>query len=228
MRDRLIQPRSTRRPIRSAVLGLLGLSLFGGGCGAPQQMSAIEVQARPAATVAIPDEYPETEIVLVRDRARLRVGDSAAAAFSMFPKPRRAFEFFEDPPNLKGEFVGRGWEAPLESFSVILHADRVILAVYESLGADQGQVEKVFAETGSGIPLSKLAAVVSGDVRYRFWESEGQRLMVCAYTAPSGKPALVLAIGDVAVMDALRMSHPAATNDANAVRRLMAQKTTGS
>lgn len=190
------------------------VALWMAGCAPPGAVSEIEVDARPVVRVIVPDSYDDAGIRLVREEATLRVGDGERRAFAIFPRPRRAYEFREDPPGLEGDFHGRGWEATNETFAVITSGGRVVLALYDRVGVDRAAVDQ--ERRAHELELLPLQAnfVTRSDCDSWFWEAGGQRLMVLSYPDGKGGFALVTALGDARVMDALRMSPSAAEADA--------------
>lgn len=74
------------------------------------------------------------------------------------------------------------------------------------------------------LPNARKDSVDSGDLKYRFWEQDGQRAMVLSQNLEGGGLYLGTAMGDNRVMDALGMTAESARHDGKVVLRILAER----
>lgn len=204
-----------RLAFRSIVFSLWISALVLVGCG-PEGAAALDAEAiapeKPTVQVSTQWTPAEDAPLLLNGDSRLRIHASEEEAFRAFPRPRGAFDFFEEPPIEGDDYTAKGWQTNAEAFGVLLLRNRMVLGLYTLEGADGDTVaEKVrLYEEGMGRPPS----VVPGEIgSYWFWESGQTRLMITTSRDAKGKSQLAVALGDVAIMNALRMSPDAARQD---------------
>lgn len=209
-------------------LPLVLLIAFAGGCS-----SATPPPASPAASqAALPTaEEPLLEpadltfagsdpvLKLEIDQVEVQVGITLDQAKKLFPRPGRSFPIQDLPPGLDPQFEVTGWEQGPRSIGMISSRGRVALFLEIEERADEElaleQVSQI--SQANGMP-SKV--IHKGQVRYWFWESPGERLMVCLSPDTAGRLALSTGLGHPSLMTALKMNPELAEKDAAESERL--------
>lgn len=184
------------------------------GCGDPEKLNLAPQPLFPAdAPVRAPEFGPRTSIRLRNGRDDVRVGGEAAEAARLFTQPKKSFELRELPTQFGDGFRVRGWESDAEGYGVISFDGRVALALRTLRNVDEERVIETIRE--AEYDLGRNAVTATGKTsRYWFWESQRDRKMVCAVEVKRGEFMLTLAIGELNVMDALRMAPAQAQKDA--------------
>jgi hypothetical protein len=210
-------------PHRVRLLGVACLALGGlWGC----ELNAADTPASSQTSVDPPTIGPitnlqRTAIGLYGEQGTIWVGDSWTDAESAMPEPKGASEFADLPARFQKPYQGRGWEATDRGFGVIMFEDRIAVAMIQNERASQDDYASMTKWYEQQLPKATTDTVVTGDLRYRFWEQDGQRAMVLAESRPDGNLYLSTAMGDHRVMDALGMTAEAARHDGKVVLRIL-------
>lgn len=198
---------------RFALLGI-AVCFAAGACAPPAQIPAETNEEAPRKVdVAIPAEYADLGIALVRNEKRVRVGDPQAKAFEAFPRPRGGYEVSERPPFLSDVFASRGWETSAETFNIVEKNGRVVLALYTLENGDRQQTDEFLMEHERALPSTALSVVPGAHADYWFWEAGGQRAMVCRASDQKGRKVVAAAVGDARIMTLFRMDPASARQD---------------
>lgn len=204
-------------------MGLVAATLVAGCSQEPATAAKPTVPPiRFGGKVEVPTALAPTDLALLSDEGRLRVGDSMDDASRVFPSPERAFGLKDLPPGFGSGFRARGYESAQDGLGLILVDNRVALAVRRlenvSFDAAQSAAKRFITEFGEA-----EESVSGARIDYRFWTKEDQRLMVC--TAPDRTDPtrfdVTMAVGTAKIMDALRMSYPSAREDRAMAERVM-------
>lgn len=201
---------------------LIAVSLA--GCGAPPQSPATSVAPpiRFPGKVAAPESLAPTDLALFSDTGRLRVGDSLEEATRVFPSPHGMVGPKELPPGFGPEFRARGYETREEGLGLILMDNRVAIALRRLENLEFPAVQEIVANFKENFGEAQ-ESVSGARIDYRFWSKEDQRLMLC--TAPDRNDPtrfdVSMAVGPTSLMDALRMSYPAAREDRAVAERTL-------
>ena len=177
------------------------------GCQAPEGKLAPELvpEAPEAASaqvaIGLPPRLEESELRLFHSGASFRLGEPYDQAMAVFPMPKSAFEFNELPLPLQKNYVGRGWETSRLGFGVVLHNDRVLLAVSQTDRADAATAEQFLKAYDDAFTTLQPITVEDGRVKARFFEQAGQRLMLLVVN--DGDIHLTAALGQIELMDAI-------------------------
>jgi hypothetical protein len=206
-------------------VGFFLLLLVIGGCESNSAESNGSSQSIvEAPTVGAVSDLARTAVGLYLEQGVVRVGDSWADAEAAMPEPKGASEFSDLPARFQKPYQGRGWESSDAGFGVILYEDQIAAAMMQNERASLEDYATLTKWYEQELPKAKTDTVVSGDLRYRFWEQDGQRVMVLAENRPGGAVYLSAAMGDHRVMDALGMTPEAATHDGKVVLRLLNER----
>lgn len=211
-----------------ALLGLISLGLA--ACG-PQGSAGIDPESmiaeKPKVKVSLGWIPEEGAPMMVNGDNRLHLHASAEDAFRAFPRPKGAFDFFEDPPLEGDTYVAKGWQNNVEAFGVLLVRNKVVLALRTIDNADAELVSTKLRTYEEAFAPAKPDLVPGEFASYWFWELGQARLMICNSHDAKMKGQLVIALGDVDVMNALRMSRPAASQDLTEARTRLKDKLNG-
>lgn len=200
------------RPLSFALISVALSFLCGceGGNGAtPVPELAVDVGA-PAQR---PDLSFRSRLALLDNGRRLGVGDPVQEALEFLPAPRKAYAFRELPPGFEEPYRAEGWETDAEGFGVISLDGKVVLTLRTQEDASQTLIEetvRAYTRDNRSLPPERVTGQAAESW---FFERESHRLMIAAVKDPNGKRSLTLALGDVSVMDALRMSPAKALQD---------------
>lgn len=209
-------------------IALLGLtSLLLGACG-PEGAASIDpesiVAEKPKVQISVGWVPSEDAPAMINGDMRLRLHASEEDAFRVFPRPKGAFDFFEDPP-IDGEpFIGKGWQSNVEAMGVLLLRNKVVLALNTLDNADAETVSEKLQVYEEALQPRKPDLVPGEFASYWFWEVGQVRLMICHSHDAKNQGQLVIALGDVDVMNALRMSRVAASQDLTEARVKLREK----
>lgn len=153
------------------------------------------------------------------DQVEVQVGLPLDQAKKLFPRPGRSFPIQDLPPGLDPQFEVTGWEQGPRSIGMISARGRVALFLEIEERADEAlALEQVSQISQTNGPPSKV--IHKGQVRYWFWDSPGERLMVCFSPDTVGRMALSTALGHPSLMTTLKMNPELAERDAEESERL--------
>jgi hypothetical protein len=207
---------------------ILALLIFAGGCSTATTPAVTpgNVQADlPAAEESLLEPADLTfggsdpVLKLEMDQVEVQVGITLDEARKLFPRPGRSFPIQDLPPGLDPQFEVTGWEQGPKSIGMISSRGRVALFLEIEERADEELALEQVSQISqvNGMP-SKV--IHKGQVRYWFWDSPGERLMVCLSPDTAGRLALSTALGHPSLMTALKMNPEIAEKDAAESERL--------
>ncbi len=202
---------------RSGVLLLAGavFSVTIVGCGS--STGTTEPAADPATTTAqaelvgAPTSVARGKLALLRDAARLYLGENWDAAVDFSPAPKPSFEFNDLPNGFKSPpYRVRGWEKGSLSFGTVLYEGRIAVAMSQN---DRGTAEDLGDLVLRYEQVYGPAKMVPGaKVNYWFWADNTTRLMVCGLKKKE-IVKITVALGDEVPCDALGISQESAERD---------------
>ncbi len=208
------------------VLPLLALLFIAGGCGASPasagtrtgpDIAPIEESLLQPADLTFSGSDPALKLEI--DQVEVQVGITLDQAKKLFPRPGRSFPIQDLPPGLDSQFEVTGWEQGPRSIGMISARGRVALFLEIEERADEAlALEQVSQITSINGKPSRTIHI--GQVRYWFWDSPGERIMVCLSPDTLGRLALSTALGHPSLMSALKMNPELAAKDAEESERL--------
>lgn len=162
------------------------------------------------------------ELIVGEDRVRL--GDTVDTVEKVFPVPAGAVPFKDLPPGAGPGYLVRGYETTRGSFGALFVDNGLVLALERRENVDPYLVGETISlyEKAYGPPTK----VISKRIQYYFWEKkEYRRIMICSTPDPKHPETIDLniAMGDVEVMDQVRMSVDAARKDQAALAQPVKQ-----
>lgn len=208
-----------RRALRSIKsFGLISLLAGLSGCQqGPVAAPGIEVEIAPLSRTAIQIELPRKLDpdwpTILRDENSLTVCQSVESAERVFPRPRNAFEFFEEPPFTGDDYQCFGWQSRSEAFAGVYLRDQLVVGLYSQEQVTDETLARVVERYKSAyinLPMEEIPAKYG---TYYFWEAGLVRLMVGSSLDGSKRRELVIGVGHRDAMDALRMSSTAIRQD---------------
>jgi len=199
------------------------------GCGGPSAPTANSGQQAPAPEVNA-DGVPTKQTILlptplapadgalgmVHNGELVRVGEDLDDVLRIFPKPKGAYQFEEEPPVGHDTMKATVWEGRGQSLAV-LHLPsrdnrRVVLAMYTLENVADSVVNQIVAEHDA-VWQPCRDPLFTEQSTYRFWTQGPARLMIVESKDPKDRKSITVAIGHYEVMDALRMSPSLAVED---------------
>jgi hypothetical protein len=190
------------------------------GCGDERPVTVVEPQPPPVVDLPKPNFDARTDLALLHNSKRLRIGDTSTAALALFPMEEGATRIRSLPQGFPSEYTVRGWSIPqeFEGFGVILFQDRVVAAMEQLDNVDEqaltDTIEQYERALGSPEPI------VGNGVRYWFWQEEAQTLMISTFETEPGRSRMTIAIGLTTVLSRLGISIERARLDKDAVLQI--------
>lgn len=134
------------------------------------------------------------------------IGTGAEVMREIFPKPDGATEIRQRPPEFTEEYLSRGWETEDEAVGWVSYSGQVVLILHTLHSLEEADLKKDHVERYTRYFSGIEPTVIQGkSARFWFWQDGSHRFMICAGKSRRGGIDVTLAIGDTAVMDALRM-----------------------
>lgn len=202
------------------LLAVVAASILIVGCGDERPVRVVEPQATPTVELPKPTFDERTDLALLHNSKRLRVGDTSMAALALYPMEEGATRIRSLPQGFPSEYTVRGWSIPqeFEGFGVILYQDRVVSAMEQLDNVDEqaltDTIEQYERALGSAEPI------VGSGVRYWFWEDGPQTLMISTFETEPGRSRMTVAVGLTQVMNRLGISREKARLDKDAVLQI--------
>ncbi|MBV6457384.1 MAG: hypothetical protein HONBIEJF_00492 [Fimbriimonadaceae bacterium] len=201
------------------------------GCG-DADIGTIETPPpAPIRKVDVPELDDPTPVRLVRGNDQIAVGDPVEKAFRIFAPPPGSYASAQLPPGFNTGFKARGWSTAKESFATLSAGGRVVLALWQRENVDGDEIREAMLAHEAVMTGVSSKFVPGNDVQYTFWDSGNQRTMISVSPNAKKQVGLVIAVGDIRVMNPLRMSPTDAEADVRTaereLRRLQASSGTG-
>ncbi len=186
-----------------AVLGVICSVFSISGCSqvdAPEEIPSVNKNL----SVLVPEYTEVSKVRLTNGRRFVSLGDTEDKAFSIFPRPSRGFTLQDETiPGLPVDFKSKGWESNSEGFGIILHDDKVVLAMrqYEAIEADEfaGILAALQAING----IDRFQSVTQDKVEYWFIKSGLDVLSISRVPSAKKRYQVTTTIGNEHVMDSL-------------------------
>ena len=197
---------------------LVGLAITLVGCqGGEPTATEPTVPAPKIASVPAPTTKDSTDIAMVVRRGPpITVWSTPEGAFRRFQDNKQVgFEYDTLPPKFEPPYSARTWEEDHIhiGFGEILYNGGLAAAVYQEDKGNQDRVDELVRDHQDQVGRLTPKYLRGKHVSYWFWDKEGQRLMICAYSTGRDVIKITVAIGDDVVMDALGMSPDQAQKD---------------
>ena len=174
-------------------------------CGCSQMDASDEIPTVNKSLSTLVPEYTEiSKVRLPNGRRYVALGETEDKAFSVFPKTSRAFLLLDDTiPGLPLDFKSKGWESSSEGFGIILHDDKIVLAMrqYESIEPDEfaSILENVKSVNG----LDHFQSVTQDKAEYWFVKFGHDEIVLSRVPGPKKKYQVTVTIGNERIIDTL-------------------------
>lgn len=182
---------------------VIAISLAGCRTGETAPSDSPEGELSSSSTVAEPSPIQDSGLHLLHHGDSIRLGVSYEDALKVFEPPKNAFDFAELPPNFRPPYRARGWETAKEGFGTITYNTRVVLAIWQTDDGDLRTYEKLVSMYGLEFPTLTAQEVTNGTIRYKFYETNGQRLMILAVPDAGTNVHITVALGLSETMSAI-------------------------
>lgn len=167
----------------------------------------------PTIVVELPEKVDELGPRLIWSDRPLYFGASEDDAFQVFKRPRGAYDFFESPPIKGDNYAARGWQSAKETFAGIFLKNRLVLGQYVVEGADEATFANIINQHRMELSPMVPMEVPSSAGTFWFWQKGPSRLMIGVSVDGKKEREMIMAVGDITVMDGLRMSPDAVRQD---------------
>lgn len=182
---------------------ILAAVLAGCRTGDPATTDLPEGEGSVASAVSEPLPIQDSRLHLLHHGNSLNLGVNYDEALKVFEPPKNAFDFTELPPNFRPPYRARGWETAKEGFGAITYNTRIVLAIWQTDQGDLRTYESLVATYAAEFPTVPSDEVTNGKVRYTFYESNGQRLMILAVPDAGSTVHITVALGLNETMSAI-------------------------
>lgn len=201
--------------VSKSIALLLSASIVLAGCdtGADPVTQESLAMEKPSVKVSTQRTAEIGDPFLLKGTAKLTLFSTEDEAFRVFPRPSNGFDFFEEAPLTGENYVAKGWQSKVEAFGVVLLRNKVVLAHYTLENADFDTIQSAVREYEAAFGRPAEPTVPGELGSYWFWESGSVRMMIATNKDAKGKSILVLTLGDLDIMNALRMSPEGARQD---------------
>lgn len=199
-------------------VGLLGMLLGAfilGGCSQAESGEDMP-NVNKSLSVMVPEYTELSRVRLPEGRRYVSLGDTEEKALSVFPRSSRGFDFPEITiPGFPPDFKAKGWESNTKGFGVILHDDRVVLAMeqFEAIEADEfaSMLENIKTVNG----LDRFQAVTQDKAEYWFTKMGTDILAISRVAGNKKRYQVTITIGNEHILDALGILKNVNKEDAN-------------
>jgi hypothetical protein len=183
--------------------GIVFLVLAASGCSSSDPNSDAPAVNKTLSTL-VPEYTEVSKVRLPEGRRYVSLGDSEEKAASVFPRSSRGFDFPDQLiPGLPSDFKAKGWESSTKGFGVILHDDKVVLAMeqLESIEADEFASLLENIKTVNG--LDRFQAVTQDKAEYWFTKMGTDVLAISRVAGSKKRYQVTVTIGNEHLLDAL-------------------------
>ncbi len=182
------------------------------GCGSASNKAVPEPE-EPAFKIVYnsparePDLETKSDLEMVVGDKSVKVGAASETLREIFPKPEKAVEMRQSAPNFPDDYISRGWEADEESVGWLSYSGQTVLVLHNIRHVDESEIQPDFVDKYTKLFRGIEPTIVVGrTAKFWFWQDGSHRFMLTAGKSRKGGMDVTEVIGDVAVMDALRMA----------------------
>lgn len=190
------------------------------GCGGPDPSEEVIKEPARAEQTLLTDAKQEVSSTLHLENQGLKVAVNSTQedALKVFAdlRPDKTFEIKELPESLQpyAELDAAGWATGNLGYGLILRKKRVVLAMFTRPGFELSDIADVAATYSRKFPNIEPKAIDQKAGKYWFFNDGRHRLMICGALTRKDKWTLTIAVGDMDVMNKVRMSAELALQDA--------------
>ena len=181
---------------------LLG-GLLLAGCSQPDS-NAETPNVNKNLSVLVPEYTELSKIRLPNGRRYVSLGDTEEKANAVFPRPSRAFTLLEEiVPGLPNDFRGKGWDSSTEGFGVILHDDKIVLAMHQYEGIEPDEFASILENIKAINGLDHFQSVTQDKAEYWFTKFGPDVLSISRLPTLKRRYQVTITIGNEHLLDSL-------------------------
>ncbi len=186
-------------------VGTLGL-IFGAclvnGCS-PSDATAEVPNVNKSLSILVPEYTDLSKVRLPNGRRYVCLGDTEEKASSVFPRPSRGFPLEDSVPGLPADFKSKGWETTPEGFGVILHDDRVVMAMHQYEGIEPDEFATLLENVKTINGLDHFQSVTQDKAEYWFTKLGIDLLVISRVPGVRKRFQVTITIGNEHIFDTL-------------------------
>lgn len=185
---------------------ILGVIIFIlNGCGQNKKESNVEDDSLKLKLT------PSYLCMLVKNE-EIKLGESLDGVYQKIPKPDKALYLRSLPEVFSPPFKAHGWEKGNDTYAFITCNDLVYLILRTHEQVNKTYIDPILNQYKKAFltPHKKITGTTG---TYWFWENNNQRLMICQTKDINQKLGITVALGNIQLMDRLRMDPFSAQKD---------------
>lgn len=188
--------------IRVPILGTIACALLLSGCS-QLEPSTDSPNVNKNLSVLVPEYVELSKARLPNGRRFLSLGDSEEKALSIFSRPSRGFPIEDSIPGLPADFKAKGWDSGTEGFGVIIHDDKIVLAMhqYEAIEADEFASILVNVQETNG--LGRFQKAMQDKAEYWFVKVGKDIIAISRVAGTKKRYQVTVTVGNEHLMNAL-------------------------
>lgn len=155
-------------------------------------------------SVLVPEYTEVSKIRLPNGRRYVSLGDTEEKATAVFPRPGRAFPPPDEVvPGLPSDFRGKSWESSTEGFGIILHDDKIVLAMHQYEGIEPDEFASILDNIKSINGLDHFQSVTQDKAEYWFTKLGTDVLSISRVATVKKRYQVTITIGNEHLLDSL-------------------------
>ncbi|MEI8283307.1 MAG: hypothetical protein WCG75_12940 [Armatimonadota bacterium] len=185
------------------LIGIFGALLSLGGCSPTESSSEIP-NVNKALSTLVPEYTELSKVRLPNGRRYVSLGDTEERATAVFPQPSRGFSPKEDTvPVLPQDFKSKVWETTQEGFGIILHDDKVVMAMHQYDGITADEFASILDNVKAVNGIDHFQGLNADKVDYWFTRFGIDLIVISRVAGNKMKYQTTIAIGNEHIFDTL-------------------------
>jgi hypothetical protein len=185
-----------------ALLGVTLTAFVASGCTQVDATDEIPNVNKSLSTL-VPEYVDLSKLKLPNGRRFLSLGESEDKALSVFPKPSRGFPLDETVPGLPIDFKSKGWETGTEGFGIILHDDKVVLAMHQFEGVEADEFANILEIIKTTNGLDHFQSITQDKAEYWFVKYGLDEIILSRVPTMKKRYQVTVTIGNEHILDTL-------------------------
>lgn len=181
-------------------IGLVGVLAV--GC-TPTEAQEDSPSVNKALSTVVPEYTVPSNLKLPNGRRYISLGDSDEKALNIFPKTPRAFPLEDSVPSFPSDFHAKGWESNVEGFGIILHEDKIVLAMHQWESVDPDEFASILKNVQDTNEISRFQSTTVNKADYWYVQSGQDELIISRLPGSKKKYQVTVTLGNQHVIDAL-------------------------
>ena len=182
---------------------LAGFALIIAGCNGIDTPSTETPSVNKSLSVLVPEYSDPGKLRLPYNHRYVTLGETEEHAMSVFPKASRSFPLEDSVPGFPSDFHARGWESNSEGFGVILHDDKVVLAMHQYEAVEADDFAAILDNVKTINNLDRFQAATIGNVDYWYVVLGTDELVVSRLPGAKKRYQATITVGNQRLVDAL-------------------------